>query len=307
VTLAREHGLSPAEFRRRYVATGRPVVLTGIAEHWPAVKEWSPDALGAKLPDARVRYVEREMVPEGAPAPSVRAAAATRRRDECSLSEFVARMDAGDGFARYVIVSPLVQQQPSLQRDLASLAEYQFAPWVPARVRRLLDKGPLFWMGPADLSSPLHLDIEHNLFVQIHGRKDWLLLPPDEGPNVYFPWREHPPELLHWSPVDPDRPDLARFPRYAKARPLRVTLHPGEILFVPAGWWHVVRYPEPAISVNHFWLSPWASSIGCRRLHIERLRRRFASGGAARSEPKASEVQRTDPGRDVNSADRRPA
>jgi hypothetical protein len=138
----------------------------------------------------------------------------------------------------------------------------------------------MFWMGPADLSSPLHLDVEHNLFVQIHGRKDWLLLPPEEGPNVYFPWREHPAELLHWSPVDPDAPDLARFPRYAGVRPLRVTLHPGEILFVPSGWWHVVRYREPAISVNHFWLAPWASSVGCRRLHVERWRRRLAGAAA---------------------------
>jgi hypothetical protein len=283
VSLAREHGIPPAEFRRRYVAAGRPVVLTGIAEDWPAVKGWSPEALAERLPDVSVRYVERSQVPEGAPAPSVREAAATRRRSECSLREFVARMDAGDGCARYVIVSPLVQQQASLQRDLGSLAAYRFAPWVPAGVRRLLDKGPMFWMGPADLSSPLHLDIEHNLFVQIHGRKDWLLLPPEEGPNVYFPWREHPAELLHWSPVDPDRPDLARFPRYADARPLRVTLHPGEILFVPSGWWHVVRYREPAISVNHFWLSPWASSVGCRRLHLERLRRRLASAQSARA------------------------
>jgi hypothetical protein len=285
--LPREHGLGPEEFRRRYLRPARPVVLTGIADRWPAVASWSPASLGARLPDAPVRYVERAQSPAGgARERNVLDVALSRRRVECSLREFVERMRTPDGVARYVIVSPLVQQQPELQRDLGSLAEYQFSPWWPARLRRALDKGPLFWMGPADLSSPLHLDIEHNLFVQIHGRKDWLLLPPEEGPNVYFPWRAHPPELVHWSPVDPDHPDLVRFPRFAQARTLRVTLEPGEILFVPAGWWHVVRYPEPAISVNHFWLAPWASSIGCRRLHLERLRGRLAAAlGRQRSLP----------------------
>ncbi len=289
MSVPREHALGPEEFRQRYARTGRPVVLTGIAERWPAVASWSPASLCARLPDAPVRYVER--APPAAASGSqhsVLDAALSRRRVECSLREFVERMQTPDGVARYVIVSPLVQQQPQLLRELGSLAEYQFAPWLPRRLRRALDKGPLFWMGPADLSSPLHLDTLHNLFVQIHGRKDWLLLPPDEGPNVYFPWREHPPELVHWSPVDPDRPDLARFPRFARARAraLRATLYPGEILFVPAGWWHVVRYPEPAISVNHFWLAPWVSSVGCRRLHLERLRRRLAAA-AGRSRPVA--------------------
>jgi jumonji domain-containing protein 7 len=272
--VAREHALSPEDFRRRYLARGRPVVLTGIADAWPALG-WSPEALAARLPEAQVRYVEREPAANGG---SVLSAALSRRRSECSLRDFVARMQRGDGAQRYVIVSPLVQQQPELLRELGSLAAWQFAPWVPQRVRRLLDKGPLFWMGPADLASPLHLDVEHNLFVQLHGRKDWLLLPPEEGPNLYFPWPEHPAELIHWSPVDPDRPDLARFPRFARARAQAVTLAPGEILFVPSGWWHVVRYREPAVSVNHFWLGPWASSVGCRQLHLARLRRRLGAG-----------------------------
>ena len=98
-------------------------------------------------------------------------------------------------------------------------------------------------------------------------------------------------------------PREARFPRYAAARPLRVTLHPGEILFVPSGWWHVVRYREPAISVNHFWLAPWARSVGCRRLHLERLRASARSARAAmRSRAKIGEA---DPDGDVNRADGR--
>jgi hypothetical protein len=50
-------------------------------------------------------------------------------------------MDARDGCARYVIVAAGAAAA-DLRRDLGSLAEWQFASWVPAR-RRLLDS-PMF-------------------------------------------------------------------------------------------------------------------------------------------------------------------
>ncbi len=37
------------------------------------------------------------------------------------------------------------------------------------------------------------------------------------------------------------------------ARPLRFTLHPGDLLFLPAFWWHTVRASGVAISVNCWW------------------------------------------------------
>src|SRR6185503_3492832 len=37
----RRRNLSPAEFRRDYFLTGKPVVLEAIATAWPAVEKWS--------------------------------------------------------------------------------------------------------------------------------------------------------------------------------------------------------------------------------------------------------------------------
>ena len=43
-----------------------------------------------------------------------------------------------------------------------------------------------------------------------------------------------------WVAVDPDAPDLAAYPRFAHASPLRCVLREGETLYLPALWYHQV-------------------------------------------------------------------
>ncbi len=59
------------------------------------------------------------------------------------------------------------------------------------------------------------------------------------------------------SPVDIAAPDLERFPRFSGARRMACVLRPGDVLFMPAFWWHEVQsYPDPMerrnLAVN-FW------------------------------------------------------
>lgn len=42
----------------------------------------------------------------------------------------------------------------------------------------------------------------------------------------------------------------ARFPQFAEAHPLAVTLEPGDVLFVPKHWWHFVEAIDTSLSVN---------------------------------------------------------
>src|SRR5581483_9132798 len=49
---------------------------------------------------------------------------------------------------------------------------------------------------------------------------------------------------------DIEHPDLEQFPLFAKATPIRCSLHPGETLFVPAGWWHTARMLSPSITIS---------------------------------------------------------
>jgi hypothetical protein len=85
--------------------------------------------------------------------------------------------------------------------------------------------------------------------------KKVILIPPGQSDYLYYPCREFGLNL-HFSPVDVEHPDLKRHPRFARATPLEITVRPGEMLFIPATWWHYLRALEPSISLNFWWNTP---------------------------------------------------
>jgi hypothetical protein len=99
------------------------------------------------------------------------------------------------------------------------------------------------WVGPADTLTPLHHDWVNAAIAQVQGRKRVHLIPSWQAPRVYN--RES-----RFADVDCEAPDLARHPRFAEAKVYEIVLAPGELLFVPVGWWHQVRALEPSISVT---------------------------------------------------------
>eukprot|EP00949_MAST-11_sp_MAST-11-sp1_P004213 g4213.t1 len=73
--------------------------------------------------------------------------------------------------------------------------------------------------------------------AQLQGRKKWILHPPEES------------HYLYWGRVDPFEPDLAKYPQYKDAKRLEVILHPGDIIFWTAGWWHATEALSSGIAV----------------------------------------------------------
>lgn len=59
------------------------------------------------------------------------------------------------------------------------------------------------------------------------------------------------------SPVDITQPDLRRFPLFAKATPYHCNIKEGDVLYMPAFWWHEVQsqpdYSEMRNLAVNFW------------------------------------------------------
>ncbi|MCG9892177.1 MAG: cupin-like domain-containing protein [Thermosynechococcaceae cyanobacterium MS004] len=91
------------------------------------------------------------------------------------------------------------------------------------------------FMGNSNSVSALHCAIGTNLFINVYGQKEWVLLSPKYTSLL----KPHLNEfgLFAFSEQDIFNPnDISqRIPHY------RVTLEPGDVLFIPPWWWHAVR------------------------------------------------------------------
>ncbi|MDE1984669.1 MAG: cupin-like domain-containing protein [Gammaproteobacteria bacterium] len=151
------------------------------------------------------------------------------------------------------------------------------------------------WMGnsPTDITTPLHHDFNDNLYVVVQGRKRFAVFPPSEAPHLYTRGRLQAVEpngliryangmvMPHLSQVDILHPDRARFPAYTEAEKLRVdfTVNSGEMLFLPAGWFHQVNSGGRHIAVSFFAELPQAEGLARMRKDLQSRQAAARAGG----------------------------
>lgn len=217
--------LDAAGFRAR-AAAGMPFLVTGVAGRWPLA------ALGAH--DLRERFGHLPV--------------------RARIGDYVATAFAPDRAMRDMLL-----------RDYLDLAPPHAASDLPPYVGNLslrelnrlchwptwFDKmgPPRFWIGPARTVTPLHCDYDDNIFAQLWGRKRIFLAPPHHDTYLYA--REANP-LLFGSPFDPEAPDFHAFPLARQAALVEIVVEPGDMLYVPAGWYHQVRALSFSLSANRW-------------------------------------------------------
>ncbi|MDX6690370.1 MAG: hypothetical protein QOG15_1827, partial [Solirubrobacteraceae bacterium] len=87
----------------------------------------------------------------------------------------------------------------------------------------------------------------HAFLMQLYGDKEYIVFAPDQTPRMY---PRDGVELNKSRIADVLEPDLEAFPLFDEAEGVRFRLHPGETLFVPAGWWHTARILTPSVTVS---------------------------------------------------------
>ena len=270
----RVHNLSPDAFRRDYLSRGRPVVLTGITDTW-RVRSWTPQYFRSEFPGVQIKYETWEG-DEPVNDPLSFDSMYRKQKNDLTgpISEFVDRILAADKPSRNIYSAEfcVFDAIPQLKNDVASLDAYMGQSRYPQGVRDRLQLAGRMWMGPAGIITPAHFDRAENFHLQVFGRKKWILFSPEDSQHLYYPCAGFQTGLLHFSPVDVEHPDVARFPAFTKAQPIEVILEPGDLLFLPAGFWHYVRGLEMSISLNWFFRHPIFTSVALRHYlyHVAR-------------------------------------
>jgi lysine-specific demethylase 8 len=251
--LPRLTALSTSEFRRRHVAPRRPAVFAGLVSDWPAVRRWSLDFLQGAYPAVSITTAQ---VAGGV-------VVMDRRRGLIQgpeqLRAFVTALHAG-ARDRYMM-APISELPEGLRAD---------AP-PPAYLTGAKLQNAKLWVAPPGIVSSMHRDLADNLHAQVSGRKRFTLVAPQQSacvyPNSFFD------AVPNGCGVDIEHPDYARFPRLRDAEMFVAELGPGDVIYIPRGWWHHVRTLELSISVNFWW------ARGVRRLlvqaadYVKRVRR----------------------------------
>ncbi|TXF98157.1 cupin-like domain-containing protein [Massilia arenae] len=217
--------LDAAGFRAR-AAAGMPFLVSGIVERWPLADLTAQDLreqFGHLPVRARIGdYVNTAFAPD-------RAMQDMLLRDYLDLTP----PDPASGLPPYVGNLSL--------RELNRLCRW------PSWFEKM--GPPRFWIGPARTVTPLHCDYDDNIFAQLWGTKRIFLAPPHHDAFLYT--REANP-LLFGSPVDPEAPDYEAFPLARQAALVEIVVEPGDMLYVPAGWYHQVRALSFSLSSNRW-------------------------------------------------------
>ncbi len=243
---------STEEFIEQYQIPGIPIVLRqGVSE-----PEWNLDYLEAKIGErkflCRVYGSQRKdldkrqwkTIGSGITAKSL------------SFSEYADLVRSGEAHREdiYLAKCPLAETPLAASPSLQNLGQ-QFH-----LLKGMTDFN--LWAGAGGHTESLHYDTFDGTLIQLAGQKRVVLFPPSQLSNLYpFPLighLHHGLKLRSWfSQVYPDNPDFETFPGLKEAFKHRyeVVLNPGDVLYLPVGWWHEVSALGEGFvcSANRFW------------------------------------------------------
>jgi hypothetical protein len=235
MTLREAAGTSP-EMLLHAMQARRPVKVTGLTAGWDATR-WTFDSLREMAGDRKVTAL-LDLPPAGGVLPGGQ----QRYEQEMGFAEFL------DHAERARSAAPCYLGYTRPEELIPGYADaFDFTPLTPAD---LYGTDTRLWIGSGGTCSGLHSDLKDNVFAQIYGRKRVILVPFAQTPLVY-PFRDN----IANSQVNPELVDPARFPKFQRARVYDTVVGPGDVLYIPRGWWHYLRSESPSISINH-WFGP---------------------------------------------------
>lgn len=207
----------PASRFQRRRPPAQPVIYRGLAAHWPAVRRWSFAELAHAVPDADVQLVSGN-----------REVQATAFQSS-TLRKYLLGLDVSpalDGRHAYLKEFDLLAAHPPLRADLR---HHELL--APGAVRSLRT-----WIGPAGASTGLHFDHLDNVAVQVIGTKRWRLARPGAVERL----GAVSSKFDAWAVLA--RADVRTLAQRQGSTCgfFEAELHAGDVLHVPAGWWHEV-------------------------------------------------------------------
>eukprot|EP00658_Telonema_sp_P-2_P070385 TRINITY_DN59909_c0_g1_i1.p1 TRINITY_DN59909_c0_g1~~TRINITY_DN59909_c0_g1_i1.p1 ORF type:complete len:362 (-),score=68.00 TRINITY_DN59909_c0_g1_i1:171-1256(-) len=238
-------GLSVEQFWEEH--GDRPMVLTHVADGWPASTEWDPERLHGRCGGGEWKVGFHDGKPVKLPLDQ--------------FFEYCGKDAVEDDSPLYVFDWDFAEGTPEMR---ALLLDYQVPEYFREDLFELLShmnsRPPHRWIiiGPARSGSMLHTDPIHTSAwnTLLSGTKRWCIFPPGAEDDTDL----LPKDLL------PDSKDvggaaqwfanvLPTLPSNSGGR-VEAIQKPGETVYVPAGWWHAVLNLDTTVAVTQNFADP---------------------------------------------------
>ena len=227
--IPREKTLSKKEFIQKYFKPQKPVVIERFIEDWPAYSKWSLDYVKEIAGDKEVPLYDDRPVKhdEGFNEPHAK----------MKMADYVDLLKSGPTKYR-IFLWNILKEVPELQKDFS----------YPDFGLRLMKGLPMLFFGGTDSHTFMHYDIDlANIFhFHFEGKKQCILFSQDETKFLY----KIPHSLITREDIDFADPDLEKWPALQHAKGHITHLEHGNILYIPEGYWHHMKYITPGFSMS---------------------------------------------------------
>uniref|UniRef100_A0A7S3PGZ2 JmjC domain-containing protein n=1 Tax=Aplanochytrium stocchinoi TaxID=215587 RepID=A0A7S3PGZ2_9STRA len=112
--------------------------------------------------------------------------------------------------------------------------------YVPSFVKKI-HKGPFLWVAPEEHYEFCHFDPDDGLLIVLSGKKTVRVFPPRYVDEMYpNPLGSYGRTIQSQVDKIGSVPDLDMYPEFRNVEGFETTLQTGDMLYIPAFWWHQV-------------------------------------------------------------------
>jgi len=221
--------ISKEDFYNNYVRKQKPLVIEQLTADWPAYEKW------------KFEYVKNlageKTVPLYDDRPVSHKDGFNQAHAQMKMADYIDLLQSKPTNYRIFLYN-LMKQVPKLREDFK---------W-PDIGLKLVKQLPMLFFGGENSRVFMHYDIDYSNILHFHfqGTKQCILFAPTETPYLY----KVPFALISREDMDLDEPDFDKWPALKKAQGLICNLKHGEMLYMPEGYWHYMKYLTPGFSMS---------------------------------------------------------
>ncbi len=221
--------ITKEDFIEKYFKPQKPVVIERLIEGWPAYSKWNLEYMK--------QVAGHKTVPLYDDRPVDHKDGFNEPHAKMQMADYIDLLKAEPTKYR-IFLWNVLKEVPELQHDFT----------FPDFGLRLMKGLPMLFFGGENSSTFMHYDIDlANIFhFHFEGKKEIILFPQSENRYLY----KVPHALITHESIDFSNPDLNQWPALKNAKGFKTHLQHGEVLYMPEGYWHYMRYITPGFSMS---------------------------------------------------------